>query len=160
MAGAIAAQKKTEAQYNQNSTAANDWQRRAQLALQKGDEDLARQALQRKKGYAETAASLKQQLDQQTAQVDTLKRNLIAIEGKISEAKTKKNMLKARAQAAKVQEQLSSTVSSMNTSSAMAAFERMEEKVLELEARSQAAVELGGADLERQFFALEAGPLS
>lgn len=157
VASAIAAQKKTEAQYNQNSTAANDWQRRAQLALQKGDEDLARQALQRKKSYAETAASLKQQLDQQTVQVDTLKRNLIAIEGKISEAKTKKNMLKARAQAAKVQEQLSSTVSSMNTSSAMAAFERMEEKVLELEARSQAAIELGGADLESQFYALEAG---
>jgi phage shock protein A len=157
VAGAIAAQKKTEALYNQNMTAANDWQRRAQLALQKGDEDLARQALQRKKGFAESAATLKQQLDQQTAQVDTLKRNLIAIEGKISEAKTKKNMLKARAQAAKVQERLSSTVSSMNTGSAMAAFERMEEKVLELEARSQAAVELGGADLESQFYALEAG---
>jgi phage shock protein A len=45
----------------------------------------------------------------------------------------------------------------MNTGSAMAAFERMEEKVLELEARSQAAVELGGADLESQFYALEAG---
>ncbi|MFZ9736782.1 MAG: PspA/IM30 family protein [Prochlorotrichaceae cyanobacterium] len=157
VAGAIASQKKTEAQYGQNMTAANDWQRRAQLALQKGDEDLARQALQRKKSYSEAAATLKQQLDQQTAQVDVLKRNLIAIEGKISEAKTKKNMLKARAQAAKVQEQLSSTVSSMNTSSAMAAFERMEEKVLELEARSQAGIELGGADLESQFYALEAG---
>lgn len=157
VAGAIAAQKKTEALYNQNTTSANDWQRRAQLALQKGDEDLARQALQRKKGYAETSATLKQQLDQQTAQVDTLKRNLIAIEGKISEAKTKKNMLKARAQAAKVQEQLSSTVSSLNTGSAMSAFERMEEKVLELEARSQAGIELGGADLESQFYQLEAG---
>jgi phage shock protein A len=157
VAEAIAAQKKTEAQYNQNMTAANDWQRRAQLALQKGDEDLAREALQRKKGFAEAAATLKQQLDQQSGQVDTLKRNLIAIEGKISEAKTKKNMLKARAQAAKVQAQLSNTVSNMNTGSAMAAFERMEEKVLALEAQSQAAMELGNADLESKFYALEAG---
>lgn len=157
VAAAIASQKKTEAQYNQNNTEATNWHQRAQLALQKGDENLARLALERKKSFADTAASLKQQLDQQTVQVDTLKRNLIAIEGKISEAKTKKNMLKARAQAAKVQEQLSNTVSSMNTNSAMAAFERMEEKVLELEARSQASFELGGNDLESQFAQLEAG---
>jgi phage shock protein A len=44
----------------------------------------------------------------------------------------------------------------MNTSSAMAAFERMEEKVLMQEARAQSAGELAGADLEHQFAALEA----
>jgi phage shock protein A len=45
----------------------------------------------------------------------------------------------------------------MNTGSAMAAFERMEEKVLEMEARSTAALELSGASLEQQFASLEAG---
>jgi phage shock protein A len=157
VAKAIASQKQTEQQYNQNQSQANTWQQRAQLALQKGDENLAREALQRKKGYAETAAMLKQQLDQQTGQTDTLRRNLVALEGKISEAKTKKNMLKARVQAAKANEQLQSSISSMSTSSAMSAFERMEEKVLEMEARSQASMELGGSGLEQQFAALEAG---
>lgn len=157
VARAIATQKRTEQQYNKNQSDANTWQQRAQLALQKGDETLAREALQRKKASADTAATLKTQLDTQNTQVQTLKRNLIALESKISEAKTKKDMLKARVQAAKANEQLQSTISSMNTSTAMGAFERMEEKVLELEARSQAAYELGGNDLENQFALLESG---
>ena len=157
VARAIAAQKRTEQQYNKNQAEANNWQKRAQLALTKGDENLAREALMRKKTNADTAAALKQQLDQQTTQVDTLKRNLIALESKISEAKTKKDMLKARAKAAKANEQLQSTIGSLGTGSAMAAFDRMEEKVMELEASSEAAGELGGVGLEQQFAQLEAG---
>ena len=157
VASAIASQKRTQQQYNQAQTEANNWQQRAQMALQKGDENLAREALLRKKTNTETAATLKTQLDQQTTMVDTLKRNLIALEGKISEAKTKKDMLKARASAAKANEQLQSTVGRIGTGSAMAAFERMEDKVLQMEARSQAAAELAGADLESQFAMLESG---
>lgn len=157
VASAIASQKRMQQQHNQAQSEANNWQQRAQLALQKGDESLAREALNRKKVQSETAGSLKAQLDQQTTTVDTLKRNLIALEGKISEAKTKKDMLKARASAAKANEQLQRTVGSLGTSSAMGAFERMEEKVLQMEARSQASAELAGADLESQFAALESG---
>jgi phage shock protein A len=157
VATAIANQKRTQQQYEKAQSEANTWYQRAQLALQKGDEELAREALNRRKTQAETATALKAQLEQQAASVDTLKRNLIALEGKISEAKTKKDMLKARASAAKANEQLQNTVSTMNTGSAMAAFERMEEKVLQMEARSQAAVELAGTDLESQFASLEAG---
>ncbi|GAB1538767.1 hypothetical protein NUACC21_14310 [Scytonema sp. NUACC21] len=65
-------------------------------------------------------------------------------------------MLKARITAAKAQEQLQGMVRGMNTSSAMAAFERMEEKVMLQEARAQSAAELAGADLESQFAKLEA----
>lgn len=157
VAGAIATQKRTEQQYNKNQTEANNWQQRAQLALTKGDENLAREALTRKKANSETAAQLKAQLDTQVSQVDTLKRNLIALESKISEAKTKKDMLKSRAAAAKANEQLQSTISSLNTGGSMAAFERMEEKVLMMEAKSQSAAELAGSDLESQFAMLESG---
>jgi phage shock protein A len=157
VARAIATQKRTEQQYNKNQAEANNWQNRAQLALSKGDETLAREALVRKKTVAEAAGTLKQQLEQQTVQVDTLKRNLIALESKISEAKTKKDMLKSRAAAAKANEQLQSTIGRLGTSSAMGAFERMEEKVLEMEARSQASYELAGNDLEQQFKQLEGG---
>lgn len=157
VASAIASQKRTQQQYNQAQSEANSWQQRAQLALQKGDENLAREALSRKKTYTESSNSMKAQLDQQNASVDTLKRNLIALEGKISEAKTKKDMLKARASAAKANEQLQGTIGRMGTGSAMSAFERMEDKVLQMEARSQAAAELAGADLESQFALLESG---
>ncbi len=157
VAQAMASKTRTEQQYNQNNNQAADWTRRAQLALQKGDENLAREALGRKKSFAETAAQLKVHLDTQTAQVDQLKRTLIAIEGKIAEAKTKKTMLKARGEAAKIQERLQSTVNSIGTSGAMAAFDRMEQKVLDQEARAMAMGELAGADLESKFASLEAG---
>ncbi|NEQ40094.1 MAG: PspA/IM30 family protein [Okeania sp. SIO3I5] len=157
VASAIATQKRSQQQYNQAESQANQWYSRAQLALQKGDENLAREALQRKKTYSETANTVKVSLDSQTAQVETLKRNLTALEGKISEAKAKKDMLKARMTAAKTQEQLNNTMGSLNTSGAMAAFDRMEEKVLQMEARSQATAELaGGSGLEEDFRKLEA----
>lgn len=155
VAQAIAAQKRSEQQYNQSQNEANKWQRNAQLALQKGDDNLARQALERKKTYAETANTLKTSMDQQVGQIDNLKRSLIGLESKISEAKTKKDMLKARISAAKAQEQLQNTVGRLGTSSAMAAFERMEEKVMLQEARAQSAAELVGDNLEGQFAALE-----
>ena len=157
VAQAIAAQKRSEQQYNQSQNEANKWQRNAQLALQKGDENLARQALERKKSFSENANTIKTTLDSQVGQIDTLKRSLIGLESKISEAKTKKDMLKARSAAAKAQENLQSTVGRLGTNSATAAFERMEEKVLMQEARGQAAGELAGADLESQFAQLESG---
>lgn len=155
VAQAIAAQKRTQTQYNESQNEINKWQRNAQLALQKGDENLARQALERKKSFSDTSLALKTSLDQQTTQTETLKRNLMQLESKISEAKTKKEMLKARITSAKAQEQLEGMVRGMSTSSAMAAFERMEEKVLMQEARAQAGAELAGADLETQFAQLE-----
>ena len=157
VAQAIAGQKRTEAQYKQNFTEADRWQQRAQLALQKGEEDLAREALTRKKTHSDTANTLKQQLDIQTNQVEELRRNLMGLESKISEAKTKKDMLKARASAAKANQQLQGTLSSIDTNSAMSAFERMEEKVMIEEAKSQAIGEMASTGLEDQFKQLEAG---
>ena len=157
VARAIATQKRTEQQYNKNQQESNTWQQRAQLALSKGDENLAREALTRKKSFNDTASTLKLQLDQQTNNVESLRRNLIALESKIAEAKTKKDMLKARANAAKAQKQLQETIGGIDTSSAMGAFERMEDKVMQLEAESQSVAELGGMGLEQQFAQLEAG---
>lgn len=156
VARAIASQKRTEQQYTKNQQEANTWQQRAQLALSKGDENLAREALTRKKSFSDTAASLKQQLEQQTANVQTLKRNLIGLESKISEAKTKKDMLKARANAAKAQKQLNETIGGIDPTGAMSVFEKMEDKVLQLEAESQSINEMEGVGLEQQFAALEA----
>ena len=157
VATAIASQKRIANQAEQAETQSKTWYERAELALKKGEEDLAREALSRRKTYQDSATSLTNQLNSQAGQVDTLKRSLVALEGKIAEAKTKKDMLKARAQAAQAQVQLQSAVGNLNTNTSMAAFERMEEKVEALEAKSQAAAELAGADLESQFAALEGG---
>ncbi len=157
VAMAIASQKRLVNQAKQADGQVETWYERAELALQKGEEGLAKEALIRRKSFQESSNALMTQLKAQEGQVEVLKRSLIALEGKIAEAKTKKDMLKARAQAAQAQQKLQSAVGSMGTNSAMAAFERMEDKVQSLEATSQAAAELAGADLESQFAALEGG---
>ncbi len=157
VAGAIAAQKRTERQFSQAESTATEWYQRAQLALQKGEENLAREALTRKKSYQETATAMKASLGQQNVVVTQLKENMRALESKISEAKSKKDMYIARARSAASSERLQQMMGNLNTGSALSAFERMEEKVMQLEARSNAIAELGTNDLEKQFLSLEAG---
>jgi phage shock protein A len=154
---AIASKKRLESQYEQAQKQADEWYRRAQLALQKGDENLAREALSRKKTCAETATTYKTQLDQTVLQTDALKRNLQALESKVDEAKKKKTMLQARARAAEATERISEAMGQINTSSSLGTFDRMEEKILEKEAKSSALAELAGSSLEQQFLELEDG---
>jgi phage shock protein A len=155
VATAIASQKRLQQQWQTADENARTWYERAEIALQKGEEDLAREALARRKAEADSAATLKASLAVQEQQVTSLRKSLAALEGKIAEARTKKEMLKARHQAAEAQQNLQGVLSGVSTDGAMAAFQAMEEKVLQQEARGQALAELAGSDLESQFARLD-----
>ncbi|CAH9094316.1 unnamed protein product [Cuscuta epithymum] len=151
----LASQKQMENRYKAAQQASEDWYRRAQLALGKGDEDLAREALKRRKSYADNANALKAQLDQQKGVVDNLVNNTRLLESKIQEAKSKKDTLKARAQSAKTATKVSEMLGNVNTSSALSAFERMEEKVMTMESQADALNQLTSDELEGKFAMLE-----
>uniref|UniRef100_A0A1S3WZF8 Membrane-associated 30 kDa protein, chloroplastic n=1 Tax=Nicotiana tabacum TaxID=4097 RepID=A0A1S3WZF8_TOBAC len=151
----LASQKQLENKYKAAQQASEDWYRRAQLALGKGDEDLAREALKRRKAYADNASALKAQLDQQKGVVENLVSNTRLLESKIQEAKSKKDTLKARAQSAKTATKVSEMLGNVNTSSALSAFERMEEKVLTMESQADALNQLTSDELEGKFAMLE-----
>jgi phage shock protein A len=153
VAQAIATQKRTERQCSAAQAQATEWYRRAQLALQKGDDTLAREALTRRKSYQETAEAMQAQLTQQASIVNQLKQNMQKLESKIAEARTKKDLYIARARSAKASQQLNEALGRVGTGSAISAFEKMEE-VLQLEAESEAIAELGSDDLEKRFEAL------
>jgi phage shock protein A len=155
VAQTIATQKRTERQAHQAQSTADEWYRRAQLALKQGNDALAREALTKRKSYQETATAMTAQLDQQNTVVVRLKKDMQALESKIAEAKTKKDMYIARARSASASARLNETLGGINTKSSLSAFERMEEKVLQLEAQSQAIAELGTDDLQKKFSALE-----
>jgi phage shock protein A len=157
VAQAIATQKRTERQASQAQSTAQEWYNRAQLALSKGDENLAREALTRRKSYQETAKAMQAQLAQQAGVVTKLKENMRTLESKISEAKTKKDLYIARARSAQASQKINEMLGNVGTSSALSAFERMEEKVMQLEAQSEALEQLGSNDLEKRFAALEGG---
>lgn len=136
---------------------AKEWYRRAQLALQQGNELLAREALTKRRAYQETAQTLASQIEQQSSVVSRLKKDMRTLELKIGEAKTKKDMYIARARSAeasyKLQEMLGGTSSIDN----IKAFEQMEEKVLQLEAQTEAISTTSTDDLRHQFASLEEG---
>jgi len=156
----LASQKQLEAKYKAAQTTADEWYRRAELALQKGDDDLAREALKRRKAYDEQASSMAGQLAAQKKAADTLIANTRALEGKLVEAKSKKDTLKARAKSAAASKAVNDMVQGLNASNAGVAFDRMEEKVLALEGEADAAAQLTAPDdVEKAFGALEGSSL-
>ncbi|KAL5703334.1 hypothetical protein ACHQM5_028436 [Ranunculus cassubicifolius] len=150
----LASQKHLEKKYEAANRASEDWHQRAQLALRKGDESLAREALKRRKSYTDAAGSLRIQLDQQKPIVDNLLSNTQLLASKIQEAKAKKETLKARAQTAKTARKVNGMLANVDTSSALSAFDRMEEKVLAMETESDALSQLTDT-LEGKFALLE-----
>ena len=112
---AISAQLRIQWLYNQAESQANQWQQRALLALQKEDENSVRLALVRKQIQFDKAAELKIDLDDQTVRVETLNRNLLALESKIAEANSQKEILKMQLHFARVQEQIDFTFSQVNS---------------------------------------------
>ncbi len=133
---------------------AQEWYNRAELAMQKGEEDLARQALTRRQSYLESAHTMDTQLAQQQDVVAKLKENMRKLEAKITEAKTKKDLYIARARSAEASQRIQEMLGETGDTG-MAAFSRMEDRVLELEAQSEALEELSRDPLESQFAALE-----
>ena len=145
-----------ENKYKQAQATADDWYRRAELALSKGDEELAKEALTRRKSYQENADTMAANLEQQKEAVEKLIANTRFLEAKMAEAKSKKDTLKARAASAKTNKAVQDLVSGVNNSSALSAFEKMEEKVMGMEAEAEGMAMLtAGADLEDKFKALE-----
>jgi len=160
VAAAIADQRKIEKQWRQYEEEAKTWQERAKLALQKGNEELARQALERKNQARELADEFKIQLDKQTTAVQQLKESLRDLEMKVEQARRKKNLLIARQKRAEAQKRIHDTIAGMKEGSAFEAFERMSQKVDEIEAQAEAAEELAAEredkDLEKKFRELTA----
>src|SRR5918911_5731743 len=61
VAAAIADEKRLQARYEEAQRTADEWQRKAELAIDRGEDDLAKEALQRRNTYAQAAAGLKEQ---------------------------------------------------------------------------------------------------
>jgi phage shock protein A len=155
VAASIADEKQLYQRYQDNQAKANDWQQRAEMAVEKGQDDMAREALQRRNAFQQTADGFKEQYDQQAAQVETLKTALHELEVKIQDAQTKEQLLIARARRAKAETQIRSTLSGLDQSSALASFQRIEEKVSMQEARASAMAELDTDTMEHRFQLME-----
>jgi phage shock protein A len=159
VASAIADEKKLQADAESMKKQAEDWERRAMLAVQEGRDDMAKQALGRYNEQMQGAQQLQETWLRHKAETDALKLSLRQLNDKIEEAKRKKNILVARAKRAEAQQRIQQTMSGMSDKSAFESFERMAEKIEASERRAIAAAELNeevsGDRLLSQFEALE-----
>jgi phage shock protein A len=159
VATSIADEKHLAKQFEQESAKAADWERKAMMALRAGNEGLAKEALARKREHDEIAATFKDQWAKQKASVDQLKKALRLLSEKIEEAGRKKNVLIARKKRAEAQKSIQETMSGLRDQSAFETFDRMAQKIDQIEAEAEAQTELAeeytGDQLASQFAQLE-----
>src|SRR5215469_8709796 len=159
VAASIADEKRLAKQLEQEVANAQEWERRAMMALRAGNEELAKDALARKREHDELAATFKDQWTKQAASVEQLKKALRLLNDKIEEAKRKKNVLIARKKRAEAQRAIQETMSGLRDQSAFETFDRMAAKVDQIEAEAEAesdlAEEYTGDTLASQFQQLE-----
>ena len=159
VAAAIADEKRLQAQAEQEKKLAEDWEKRAMLAVQEGRDDLAKQALLRHAEHMQAAQQLDETWRKHAAETESLKNSLRTLNDKIEEAKRKKNILIARQRRAEAQQRIHETMSSMSDKSAFETFERMSERIEQNErkaiANAELSEELEGDQLQKQFSQLE-----
>jgi phage shock protein A len=142
VASSIADEKRLAKQMEQETANATEWERRAMMALRAGNEELAKEALSRKKEHDTLAETFRGQWQKQKDSVEKLKTALRMLNDKIEEAKRKKNVLIARKKRAEAQKSIQETMHGLKDQSAFETFDRMAGKIDQLEAEAEAGEEL------------------
>src|SRR5438876_1182619 len=151
----IADQHLLETKQKENAEKTTEWMRKAELAVGKKDDELARAALHRVESYRELSGSFTEQVADQQAQVENLKTALRQLEQKLTEAQAKADLLIAKQRRARAVGKAQDARTVIGDHSKSAAFDRMKRKVAHNEAVSQAKSELGTEDVEDRFTAME-----
>ena len=152
---AIAAQNRLQAEYDQRSKAVQDWKQRAELAVDRGDDDLARDALRRKLQYQQEADQLRGSVQAQASHLDELRANVQALESRIQQTIAQRNQLVARYRTAQASQRLDQELS--KTGDVSGVLGRLESRTSDAEAQAAAYHELSRDSLEDRFAQLEQG---
>jgi phage shock protein A len=152
---AIADQHLLEKKQKENAEKVAEWMRKAELAVDKKEDDLARASLQRVESYRELSENFTQQVADQNAQVENLKEALRKLEQKLIEAEAKADVLIAQHRRARAVSKASDARMASGDGSKAAAFDRMKRKVAHSEAVSEAKVEIAADNMEDRLAALE-----
>ena len=161
VAVSIADEKRLKKQHEEEQNKTKDWERKAMMAVRAGDDNLAREALARKGEHEEASTTLGKQWELHRNQVEKLKDTLRQLNSRIEEAKRKKHILIARKKRAEAQRTIQQTMSGLSDTSAFETFDRMSQKIDQIEAEAEAGAEIAGEltgdALDQKFTALEAG---
>jgi phage shock protein A len=133
----------------------DEWMRKAELAVGKQQDDLARIGIERALESRKLSGSFDEQIADQRVQVENLKSALHKLDAKLTEAKAKSELLVARQRRARAGIKASSAQAGIEAGASDSTFERMRRKVQMAEAVNQAQVELAADSIDDRFAALE-----
>jgi phage shock protein A len=155
VAVSIADQHILEKKQKEQEDTAKDWMRKAEISVDKGQDDLARAALDRYQTGQRLTQSFQEQVNDQRAQVDTLKSALVKLEQKLDEAKSKREMLLARHRRSIALDKAAKAQVAVGDGSKGATFDRLKERVHRSEATAAAEVELLEEDVAEKLNRLD-----
>ena len=141
-----------EKKKNENADKHAEWMRKAELAVEKKDDQLARAALERAVSFQLLAENYDEQINQHHIQVEAMKAALKRLELKLSEARTKADLLIVQHRRSRASNR---AASSQHATSGESTFERMRHKVAREEALGIAKGELLSDDLDLRLHTLE-----
>jgi phage shock protein A len=147
VAVSIADQHMLEKKLKENEDNGADWMRKAERAVDKTQDDLARAALDRYQTSQRLALSYREQVDDQKAQVEVLKGALVKLEQKLDEAKSKRDVLLARHRRSISLSKAARAQTMIGDNSKSATFDRLKDRVNHTESVATAEVELASDDL-------------
>jgi len=137
-----------EKKRKENEAKTAEWMRKAELAVDKKQDDLARAALERYQSCVTLELGFSEQIEGHRAQVETLKRALQNLEQKIGEAKSRADMLASRHRRARAAGKANRAERAIHEGASSQAFDRMRGKIVREEAIGDAETELLHDDLE------------
>lgn len=141
---AVSSERIAQKQYEDSARKVTEWENRAKAALEAGDEELAKKALQNKVKADKDTQQYKEMYDTISQQTEVIRTQVDVLKSKLEEAKSRQAMLIARSQMADTQKNLAKSAGGFDSSSASEKFDRMEEKIMRKEAEAQAFSEIAG----------------
>jgi phage shock protein A len=155
VAVSIADQHMLEKKLRENEDSGKDWMHKAEIAVDKAQDDLARAALDRYHTSQRLALSYREQVDDQRAQVDALKSALQKLEQKLDEAKSKRDLLLAHHRRSVALGKAARAQTALGDNSKSATFDRLKDRVHQTEAVATAEVELITDDVGEKLVRLD-----
>jgi phage shock protein A len=157
VAAMIAQEKELQMDYDQSARMASEWDRKAELAVTQGKDDLAREALRRKRDNDEHAQVYASNLQSQQEMVSKLKMQLQQLEAKYESARANRDVLIARQRRAEAVQKVSSTMSGLKSLEPGEELDRMERRIRSNEAKALAEQDLASDSMAAQFAELDSG---
>lgn len=123
-----------------------NWQAKAKACLEQGNEELAKQALENKVKQDKMVTQYQEMSNSMEAQVNEIKSQIDILKQKLEEARSKQAMLVARSQMADAKSQMAKTLGNMDSKSAFAKMDKMEQKIEQKESQADAFSQISGVE--------------